>query len=261
MARVTIRGALYVVVATLAVASAAAASIALFRGSAGIVPGWTRLVSPGPLSAKHAFLSNSCESCHTPVKGVEAAACIACHSPSAADLAKQSTAFHAVAGGQCSGCHREHAGGMRPTGMNHASLLQVAMSASDKTVFGRTAADQMTADLREFLGLPKSEQPEKAALNCAICHSNRDPHRELFGRECANCHVLASWKIVGFLHPSPTSKDCAQCHPAPPSHNMGHFMMDRMIAGQEHASVDQCFLCHMTDSFNDIKGVGWLKHH
>ncbi|MFB6463216.1 cytochrome c3 family protein [Bradyrhizobium tunisiense] len=260
MARVTIRGALYVVVATLAVAGAAVASIGLYRGSPG--PGWTKLVSPGPLSAKHAFLSDRCESCHAPIKGVEAAACIACHAPSAADLAKQSTAFHALGGGQCSGCHREHQGGLRPIRMNHASLLQVAMPASGKKVFDRSTANQLRADLTDFLGLPKSERTERAALDCAGCHSNREPHSGLFGRECAACHALASWKVVGFLHPSPTSKDCAQCHQAPPSHYMGHFiMMDRVIAGQEHASVDQCFLCHMTDSFNNVKSVGWMKHH
>ena len=85
----TIRGVLYVVVATLAVASAAAASIALYRDGSGSVPGWTRFVNPGPLSGKHAFLSETCESCHAPAKGVDAAACISCHAPSAADLGKQ----------------------------------------------------------------------------------------------------------------------------------------------------------------------------
>nr|WP_063684812.1 cytochrome c3 family protein [Bradyrhizobium stylosanthis] len=258
----TIRGLLYVVAATLALGGAAVASIALYRGGSGIISGWTRFVSPGPLSAKHAFLSDQCESCHAPVKGVAGAACIACHAPSAADLAKPSTAFHAVAGAECSGCHREHAGERRPIRMNHASLLQVTMPPSGGRLFGRAAADQLTADLKEFLGLPGSEQRERTALDCANCHSNQEPHRELFGRDCAECHGLTSWKIAGFLHPSPTSRDCAQCHQAPPSHYMGHFlMMDRMIAGQEHASVDQCFLCHRTDSFNDIKGVGWMRHH
>ena len=250
----TIRGVLYVLVATLAVASAAVASVALYRGGSGIVPGWTRFVMPGPLSGKHAFLSDRCESCHTPIKGVDAAACISCHAPSAGDLGKQSTAFHATAGGQCSGCHLEHRGDLRPIRMDHASLLQVAMSSSSTRSFDRTIADQLAADLREFLGLPRSSRREAMGLDCASCHSNREPHRELFGRECADCHGLASWKIAGFLHPSPTSRDCAQCHQAPPSHYMGHFvMMDRMIAGQEHASVDQCFLCHMTDSFNASK--------
>jgi len=259
---VTIRGVLYVAVATLAVGSAAVASMALYRGGSGNIPGWTKLVSPGPLSAKHAFLSGACESCHAPVNGVAGAACIACHAPAAADLAKQSTAFHAAAGGECSGCHREHAGDQRPIKMNHAALLQVATASSGAEAFGRTASDQLAADFWQFLGVPGSEQRERTALDCANCHSNREPHRELFGRDCAACHGLLSWKIAGFLHPSSTSKECSQCHQAPPSHYMGHFlMMDRTITGQEHASVDQCFLCHRTDSFNDIKGVGWMKHH
>ena len=258
----TTRGVLYVVAATLAFASAAVASIALYQGGSRNVPGWTKFVNPGPLSEKHAFLSQACESCHAPAKGVDAAACISCHGTAAADLGKPSTAFHAAASAQCSGCHREHTGDLRPIRMNHGSLLQIAMPSAGRMVFDQTAADQMAADLKALLGLPKSEQRARAALDCASCHSNREPHRELFGRSCADCHGLVSWKIAGFLHPSPTSRDCAQCHQAPPSHYMGHFiMMDQTITGQEHASVEQCFLCHRTDSFNDIKGVGWMKHH
>ena len=63
-------------------------------------------------------------------------------------------------------------------------------------------------------------------------------------------------------HPSPLSTDCNQCHQAPPSHSMMHFKMVSMkIAGVEHADVSQCFLCHQTNAWNDIKGVGWYKHH
>jgi hypothetical protein len=38
-------------------------------------------------------------------------------------------------------------------------------------------------------------------------------------------------------------------------------MIDRRITGQESATINQCFLCHRTDSFNDIKDIGWYKHH
>jgi hypothetical protein len=56
--------------------------------------------------------------------------------------------------------------------------------------------------------------------------------------------------------------DCAQCHQAPPSHYMEHFrMISVMVAGQPHARVEQCFLCHQTTAWNDIKNVGWYKHH
>ncbi|MBI3736827.1 hypothetical protein HY256_09975 [Candidatus Sumerlaeota bacterium] len=53
-----------------------------------------------------------------------------------------------------------------------------------------------------------------------------------------------------------------QCHQAPPSHYMMHFEMVSMkVAGQEHAEVSQCYLCHQTTAWNDIRGVGWYKHH
>ena len=55
---------------------------------------------------------------------------------------------------------------------------------------------------------------------------------------------------------------CAQCHQAPPSHYMMHFRMVSMtVAGRMHAQVNQCYLCHQTTSWNDIKGVGLYKHH
>jgi hypothetical protein len=33
------------------------------------------------------------------------------------------------------------------------------------------------------------------------------------------------------------------------------------MTGQESARVEQCYLCHQTDAFNDIKGLGWFKMH
>jgi hypothetical protein len=48
----------------------------------------------------------------------------------------------------------------------------------------------------------------------------------------------------------------------PPSHTMMHFqMVSAKVARQPAARVYQCFLCHQTTSWNDIKGVGWYKHH
>jgi hypothetical protein len=100
------------------------------------------------------------------------------------------------------------------------------------------------------------------SLDCFACHSNRSPHRDLFGRECMSCHLTTTWKVAGFKHPSPSSVECAQCHQAPPSHYMGHFhMISMMVASQHHARVEQCYLCHQTDAWNDIRGVGWYKHH
>lgn len=255
------RAFVYTVFVTLAVAAVAAVSVGLYRGGSLAVSGWTRAILPGPLSDRHAFLSDKCETCHTPTKGVEASACISCHTTAAADLGKQSTAFHATAK-ECRGCHIEHVDGDRPTKMDHTPLLRIGLFPQKPDVSAHAITEQMVADLKEFLRLPKPDDREKTALDCANCHSNREPHRGLFGSDCASCHGLDSWRISSFLHPSPTSKECAQCHQAPPSHYMEHFvMMDKMITGQENATVNQCFLCHRTDSFNDIKDVGWYKHH
>lgn len=257
----SVRAHIYAVSVTLAITAVVAISVGLYRDGSLAFSGWVTAINPGPLSEKHGFLSNKCETCHTPIKGLEAAACIACHTTSAVDLGKQSTAFHATSK-ECRGCHLEHAGGVRPIRIDHAVLLRATDFVRHSNGASPTVAGQMVNDLKEFLRIPKSDQPEKTGLDCATCHSNREPHRELFGRECASCHALDSWRIAQFLHPSPTSKDCAQCHQAPPSHYMHHFlMMDQMVTGQQQARVDQCFLCHRTDSFNDIKGIGWFKHH
>jgi hypothetical protein len=38
-------------------------------------------------------------------------------------------------------------------------------------------------------------------------------------------------------------------------------MVSMKVAGKPHARVDQCYQCHQTTAWNDIKGVGWYKHH
>jgi len=43
---------------------------------------------------------------------------------------------------------------------------------------------------------------------------------------------------------------------------MMHFeMMDRTIADEKNARVEQCFSCHQTDSFNNIKRAGMIDMH
>lgn len=100
------------------------------------------------------------------------------------------------------------------------------------------------------------------SLDCFSYHSNRSPHRGLLGQQCGACHSNTTWKIASYKHPSPARTVCAQCHQAPPSHYMGHFeMVSKRVAGQQHARVEQCYLCHQTDAWNDIRGVGWCTPH
>jgi len=144
-------------------------------------------------------------------------------------------------------------------------------------------AAQNTAQIREWLDSthPKQSQPAtkvqpmsetmiiaahndptNSRLNCAVCHQTKDVHRGLFGTSCIQCHNTDKWTIAEFRHPLPTSTSCVQCHQAPPSHYMMHFKMISMpIARQERAAVNQCYLCHQTTSWNDIKGAGFYKHH
>jgi hypothetical protein len=217
--------------------------ILLRNTSLGEAATWQRQVSPGRLSARHAFLEDNCAACHTAGKGPEAVNCIACHANNESLLQRQPTAFHANVA-SCRECHTEHRGSnRRPTDMDHDALARIGL---------RQFKDKNHSDLTA----------SEAVLNCATCHANKDRHVKLFGQDCAQCHTTAKWTIPEFRHPSSRSTDCAQCHQAPPSHYMGHFhMVSAKVAGQPRAKVNQCYLCHQTTAWNDIKGVGWYKHH
>lgn len=265
---------------------------------------WQQAVVPGKLSESHAFLSNNCAACHTPVKGVEPALCIACHADNTALLQRQPTAFHANIQ-VCSGCHVEHQGTARmPTTMDHALLAKVgrmelsgAKLHSKNVDAGLSHEDMATAaKLFERIPIPAIPPPVpkpagaesfsepnltvqlpspremplnhprlgagESALNCASCHITKDRHQGLFGASCAQCHATTQWTITEFRHPSLRSTECAQCHKPPPSHSMMHFpMMSAPMARQPNAKVNQCYLCHQSTSWNDIKGLGWIKHH
>ena len=268
------------------VALAVAALLFLLRRAAPsgtsrrVAVAWQRQVSPGPLSAAHAFLGNDCASCHTPVTGIDAARCIACHATNEELLGRQPSAFHANVP-SCIGCHVEHQGvDRRPTRMDHAELARLGrreLGAGGPRGVERQTRDQIVAWLRQHdaSGAARAAHPQISAaemtLDCASCHANKDPHFKLFGPNCAQCHGTTKWTVAGFLHPSPRSTSCAQCHQAPPSHYMGHFeMMDKAIVARGSAGargccadvqVNQCYRCHQTDAWNSIKGVGWFKLH
>jgi hypothetical protein len=226
--------------------------------------------SPGDLSLSHAFLDNNCAACHTPVQGVKANSCIACHANEESLLQRQPTAFHAEIS-SCIECHREHQGrDSRPVTMDHASLAKIGLRELDGNPDPQSEDQLALRQLHDQLGKGSTDiallNPHLSAsemiLDCAACHQNDDRHFELFGNDCASCHATTAWTLPEFRHPSSASMDCAQCHQAPPSHYMGHFnMISQKVAGQPHATVEQCYKCHQTTSWPDIKGVGWYKHH
>lgn len=100
------------------------------------------------------------------------------------------------------------------------------------------------------------------SLSCVTCHGTKDRHHRMFGSDCAQCHATDQRRIAQFRHPSPSSMDCAQCHRPPPIHTTMHFsMVSARVAKQPGASINQSYACHQTASWNDIKGVGYYKHH
>jgi len=225
---------------------------------------------PGQLSKAHFFLNNRCEACHTPNQGVSAVSCIACHANNTNLIRRQSTSFHANIQ-SCKECHLEHRGGLRPPlEMKHLAIAKIGVETHDPEInkiqnqLLREFAKKRHANeiSSEIVAINKREHPLISMLNCTTCHATRDKHQGLFGTSCLSCHSTQTWGIVEYRHPSPNSRMCAQCHQAPPSHYMEHFkMVSQRVAGQEHAKVNQCFLCHQTTSWNDIKEVGWYKHH
>jgi hypothetical protein len=206
---------------------------------------WNHAVNPGRLSEPHAFLDTRCSACHTPARGVEASGCIVCHANNLELLQRQPTAFHASIG-SCAECHPEHMGRVRrPITMSHGALARIGR---------RLEAASASAD--------ESVTQREGALDCAACHSKEDPHSGQFGTTCDACHTVERWSIPAFRHPSPRSRDCAQCHPTPPCHRTTHFRdVCAQVADKPNAQVHECYSCHQSTAWNDIKGVGWYRSH
>lgn len=226
---------------------------------------WSPLIEPGKLSKFHSNIEKNCNECHAPYGGVERDQCVVCHSAQTELLKKQNTAFHGTIT-SCTGCHFEHQGkDASITKMDHTHFALVAKEVLEKAPLKQGDSERgflfflQSTSKKAYHG---SDLVLENNLNCASCHANQDRHRSLFGSDCSSCHETAKWSLVSFRHPSPASHDCSQCHQAPPSHYMMHFkMISEKVAGVEHAQVNQCYRCHQTTVWNDIKGVGWYKHH
>lgn len=205
--------------------------------------------------------------CHTPVEGVRRASCVVCHANETLLLQRQPTAFHASIS-SCVECHAEHGGGAwGGSVMDHEQLAQIGLGelAGEQ---GRNMRSWVLGRGSVLTSRQHPADPELApsapvqSLDCVSCHTRQDPHFGLMGQDCVACHATESWNLAAFRHPSPASRDCAQCHQAPPSHYMGHFkMVSARVARKPHADVSQCFECHRTTAWTDIPGIGHYKHH
>lgn len=227
---------------------------------------WEPLVSPGPLTQAHADLEGDCRNCHSAIVGVEREKCVWCHAGDTALLGRQPTAFHAEIGA-CSGCHVEHQGRRANlNAMDHAFLADSLLSTlrqdpewSDSPLAIRI---HMTELHRGDTLADRDFNAQTFTLDCAACHAFEQPHFGYMGRDCAQCHNLSRWTIDAFVHPPASSTACIQCHQPPPSHMMEHFkMLSQPVAREPHAPVESCFVCHQTTAWNDIRKIGFYKHH
>lgn len=229
---------------------------------------WQQLASPGELSQAHASLENDCAACHVPIDGPTRTSCVLCHANETSLLQRQPTAFHATVS-SCNECHAEHRGRRpRPTAMDHDALAGLGLE--ELQGLGNSQGESLRAWMLAALDSAPAAHPggdrapsqRERLLDCRVCHAHEDRHFGLMGSDCVSCHTTFAWTLPAFRHPSPRSRDCAQCHQAPPSHYMGHFkMVSAKIAKKPKAVVSQCFECHRTTAWTDIPGVGHYKHH
>ena len=187
-------------------------------------------------------------------------------------LQRQPTAFHADVG-SCKECHTEHRGRhAEMTAMDHNALAKIGRSQLEEAT---NASDDESAALLRWLkqaGTGNAKPVPSAfvhpalsnverTLNCASCHSNDDQHFNSSATTVPPATKLKNGTSPSSATPPPRLKDCAQCHQAPPSHYMDFKKISAKVAGKPHAKVSECYTCHQTTSWPDIKGDGFYKNH
>jgi hypothetical protein len=214
-----------------------------------------RLVSPGPLAARHANLESRCNACHAAFDpNAQTRLCSACHRPVAADIAAH-TGFHGhdrrAASSACGACHTEHKGrgadiiGLNPRGFDH--------SATDYPLHGAhvgVACASCHAAGRKFRDAPD---------NCVDCHRADEPHHGRLGAQCESCHVDAAWREIHFDHShtgfpltgAHARARCVTCHAQERYAGTPTGCVDCHRGDDAHSGSlgENCGGCHSTDGW------------
>ncbi len=154
-----------------------------------------KLISPGPLAAKHAKLEARCEACHLNFKKeVQSQLCNVCHKAVGADIAA-GRGFHGKfhpASGECSSCHIDHAG-------RDAIIIKF-----DKASFNHDFTDYPLTGRHVGLKCESchtgGRKYRDAPVKCVGCHQKDDKHKGSLGPNCASCHAETGWKVAKFDH-------------------------------------------------------------
>ncbi len=245
-------------------------------------------VSPGPLSQAHSALEGtaSCLDCHGRGDDALDDKCTACHREIAFQRSRELGLHGTETGGDCAGCHPEHAGlefdlidwgKAGRAGFDHARTgwpLEGKHSAAScrgchtpELQTGRVSTLIKRKDReRSWLGLER---------DCVACHE--DYHGGDLGTDCASCHQPADWKQTPRFDHSTSSfpltgkhadVKCNACHLVPSrvfrsTPRFGVTPKFKPVAHGEcsacHEDTHQgrlgpiCSTCHVTDGFRQVR--------
>lgn len=220
-----------------------------------------RIWISGPLSPKHAFLTDYCTTCHErPFQRITAEACLGCHAGTNHHFDRARFAFASLREGDCTGCHAEHVAPHKivPTQQAlcadcHGKLREHPPGTDllDVAAFDRERHPEFRVTLLDPAGGPA----RRVALDAAPLPREQSgvvfPHDIHLARSCDRPSLQAEARSIND-RPSPAAQrclvleqavnlmdrerlDCADCHqPEPGGAGM------RPIRVAEH-----CGLCHL----------------
>jgi len=198
-----------------------------------------KILSPGPLTAKHAKLENDCAKCHSSFdKSKQNSLCLSCHKEVANDIDKHQ-GLHgsgiASQGKKCSSCHTEHKGRdfdirqLDKASFNHNRLTDFPLVASHANP--KVTCESCHGSYKDYYLTPR---------DCFSCHKEKDSHDGRLGQDCSICHKPTVWKDASFDHNKTYFKlqgrhqklSCLECH----KDNSGRMKIDT-----------SCYSCHQKD--------------
>ena len=221
-------------------------------------------LSPGALSADHAFLDNpgACRECHEKGRRIDEARCLGCHGKVAQGLQSRQ-GYHAklvrTSGKACGDCHAEHHGRARRLVRFDAQVTGFDHADTGFTLSGR----------HQGLGCvrchPSEGHFQAATPRCAGCHADR--HAGQLGDACDRCHDDAGFpgarrfdhaRTAYPLDGRHASAACDRCHP--PRDGSDRTYKPRPHAGCADCHADPhdgrmkgaCAGCHRVQGWNEV---------
>ena len=149
-----------------------------------LAPGGTTAAHSSVKFVSEAGAAGACGACHTPWRGVDDRACLACHKT-------ETPSPHGPLGLACAGCHREHGRGAlagEPVGRHRCTDCHVRAHASPPAAVAAEGDGAVLLFLNRRFGT-------------ALIHSDHDK------LECARCHVMGAADEAGQV-----TSGCEVCH-------------------------------------------------